>query len=313
MAQQERLFQQLSRNPVFRDFIHDIVLRMGLTEEQSSVIITPTTLMEFAKCFITRSADPMYNYEMYELTGDTCLNKAVVMYFYTVLQATHERKRLREESQGRVFHPDVRMVDYFNKLKALYISTKEYYDIASRLGFGDFITLGPRDVRDEINKLLEDSFEAFIGCFEVMVDRYIQPYYGHQFVANFIKYIFTSRHINYHPDLLYDSVTLLKETNDQTRISITNRDGSIVDGYTHIVEYDDKVSNSLIAYHKNERTKHKTKLDEIKQIFNKSKPSQVEMSKRVLDYLKRYPDRFPQHMIKLPPTPEELGIEELCV
>jgi hypothetical protein len=46
---------------------------------------------------------------------------------------------LREESQGRVFHPDVRMVDYFNKLKALYISTKEYYDIASRLGFGDFI------------------------------------------------------------------------------------------------------------------------------------------------------------------------------
>ena len=312
MAQQERLFQQLGRDPLFRDFIHDIVLRMGLSEEQSTVIITPTTLMEFAKCFVTRSADPMYNYEMYELTGDTCLNKAVVMYFYTVLQATHERKRLREESQGRVFHPDVRMVDYFNKLKALYISTKEYYDIASRLGFGDFIRLGPRDVRDEIDKLLEDSFEAFIGCFEVMVDRYIQPYYGHQFVANFIKYIFTSRHINYHPDLLYDSVTLLKETNDQTRISITNRDGSVVDGYTHIVEYD-QGTNSLIAYHKNERTKHKTRLHEIPQIYNKSKPSQVEMSKRVLDYLKKYTDRFPQHMIKLPPTPEELGIEEICV
>jgi hypothetical protein len=65
MAQQERLFQQLGRDPLFRDFIHDIVLRMGLSEENSAAIITPTTLLEFAKCFITRSADPMYNYEMY--------------------------------------------------------------------------------------------------------------------------------------------------------------------------------------------------------------------------------------------------------
>jgi len=309
------IYQTLGKNPDFRDFITDIIIRMGLSSEDINKLFHPdsitTTMNEFAKCFVTRAADERYNYEMYELTGDSCLNKAVVMYFYTVLQSTLERKKDKEEKQGRIFHPDVRMVDYFNKLKALYISTKEYYDIADRLGFREFLQLGPRDVRDEIDKLLEDSLEAFIGCFEVMVDRCIQPYYAHQFVANFVKSIFTSRHINYHPDLLYDSITLLKETNDQTRQEIVSSDGSISGGYKYDYIHD-KQSNLLHAYSITLRTGAKTRIVEIESIYGNSKQNQVSMARRILNYLKRNPERFPPKTIKCPPTPEELGIEEIC-
>lgn len=307
-------FDVLGKGETFREFIKDLLLRIGLTEDHLLILFSDTNrdknFNEFAKCFITRSADAMYNYEMYELTGDTCLNKAVVMYFFKVLQSVQERKRLKEESEGRTFRPDVRLVDYFNKLKALYISTKIYSDIAKRIGFGEFIQMGPRDVRDEMDAILEDSFEAFFGCFEIIVDRYIQPHYSHHYVSNFINYIFGSRHINYNPDLLYDYITLLKETNDATDRGFTNPETrEFRAGYKHEVHFD-VASESLVAYYVMDRKK--TRIPEIAPIFNKSKPSQTIMAKRVLEYLKRHPERFATQQIRTAPTLEELGLEELA-
>lgn len=307
-------YDELGQVGDFREFIRDLLLRMGLTDEQLDILFSARNrdmnFNEFAKCFITRSADPMYNYEMYELTGDTCLNKAIVMYFFKVLQSVQERKRLREEEKGRIYHPDVRLVDYFNKLKAAYISTKVFSDIARRLGFSDFIQLGPRDVRDEMDSILEDSFEAFFGCFEILVDRYIQPHYSHHYVSSYVTYLFGSRHINYHPDIIYEPITLLKETNDATSRGFTNPStGVTTPGYKHEVIYDE-IDSLLIAYHINDKKK-RTRIHEIAPIYNKSKPSQVIMAKRVLEYLKRYPDRFATQQIRAPPTLEELGLEEL--
>jgi hypothetical protein len=310
------LYDELGKVVDFREFIRDLLLRMGLADEHLDLLFSKENrdinYNEFAKCFITRSANPMYNYEMYELTGDTCLNKAVVMYFFKVLQSVQERKRVREEQSGRVFRPDIRLVDYFNKLKAMYISTKVFSDIARRLGFKVFIQMGPRDVHEEIDSILEDSFEAFFGCFEILVDRYIQPHYSHHYVSNYVSYLFGSRRINYHPVNLYDSITLLKETNDLTIRGFTNPStGVFTPGYKHEVFYDDRDTKSLIAYHIND-AKKRTRIYEIMPIEGKSKQSQVIMAERVLEYLKRHPEWFATQQIRLIPKPEELGIEELC-
>ncbi len=309
-------YNELGLKVKFREFISDLLLRIGLTNEQLGIVFSARNsdmnFNEFAKCFITRSSDTMYNYEMYELTGDTCINKAIVMYFFKVLQSVQERKRLREEEKGRIYHPDVRLVDYFNKLKAAYISTKVFSDIARRLGFEEFIQYGPRDVHDEKDAILEDSFEAFFGCFEIMIDRYIQPHYSHHYVSSYVTYLFNSRNINYHPDVVYDPITLLKETNDATFRGFTNpQTGVTTPGYKHEVGNSED-SSSLVVYYINEHKKRTHIIHEIATIANKSKPSQVIMAKRVLEYLKRYPNRFVTQQIRVPPTPEELGIEELC-
>ncbi len=297
-------YRELGMNEEFHEFIIDIITRMGLSSEDINKLfhkdIKIANMNEFAKCFVTRAANKHYNYEIYELTGDSCLNNSVVMYFYTQLQSTIERKKI----QNPRFVPDVRLVDYFNKLKAFYISTKEYADIANRLGFNEFLKKGKRDVHSENDKFLEDSIEAFIGCFEVLVDRCIQPYYAHQFVSNFVKYIFSSRHINYHPSILYDSITLLKETNDQLKLF----------GYQYIIKTDAN-SQELKAIRQDTNPAKTTDINIPSIPNNKSKQNQLEMSSRILDYLKNNYLRLNirQELIKNHPTPEELGIEELCL
>ena len=292
------LYQQIGSNESFHEFIMDLLQRMGLSNEDLSILFSPTNkiknMMEFGKCFVSRKADPVNNYEVYELAGDTCLNNAVVMYLLKTLTACIERK----EQNG--FQRDPRLIDYFNRLKAAYISTKEFNDIAMRLGFNDFLQIGNSRQRDD--KALTDSFEAFIGCFELMVDRYIKTHSSHYYVSLFITYIFNSRHINYRPEILYDPITLLKETSDIT--------------YTKLnYKYD-------IIYQKEEQHYYLYKISSEGDIrcpyikvasYSHSVQNKVIMAKKALEFLKdsKYPE-WKEHYLRAIPTPQELGIDELC-
>jgi dsRNA-specific ribonuclease len=213
----------------FREFINDLLFRMGLKESDLALIFNKDhgdeNYGEFAKCFITKNADAMYNYEVYELAGDACINNAIIMYLFHKINSAQESRRARDKTRGIQFKPNGNVTDYFNKLKAMCISSKEFHDIAVRLGFDDYLELGlpenrnPHDHRANADpdKILADSLEAFIGCFEVLGDRYLTHHYSHHYVANFVNYIMNSRKVNYHPNNLFDPITLLKETNDAFR------------------------------------------------------------------------------------------------
>ncbi len=210
----------------FREFINDLLFRMGLKESDLELIFNKDhgdeNYGEFAKCFITKNADAMYNYEVYELAGDACINNAIIMYLFHKINSAQESRRARDKTRGIQFKPNGNVTDYFNKLKAMCISSKEFHDIAVRLGFDDYLELGvpnPHDHRanSDPDKILADSLEAFIGCFEVLGDRYLTHHYSHNYVANFVNYIMNSRKVNYHPNNLFDPITLLKETNDAFR------------------------------------------------------------------------------------------------
>ena len=220
----EPRYKVISVNPEFREFILDLIERMGLSEEHIEILFPKnpafaerreTNFGEFAKCFVSKYVDPRYNYEVYELAGDGCINNSVIMFLLKqLLAAQHQAKE-----KDRTFVPSVHLTDYYNKLKAVYISAKEFHDIATRLGFDQFLEIGqvPQNKELEHDKILTDCFEAFIGCFELLGDRYLDSHYSHLYVTNFVNYIFTLRKINYDPSNCYDYITLFKETNDVLR------------------------------------------------------------------------------------------------
>lgn len=312
-----RPYEMISARPDFREFINDMLTRMGLGEPELKILFgqqnQDRNYKEFAKCFVTRGADPQFNYEVNELAGDLCLNQAVIMYFLKILNSTQEAKRDREKAAGRDYQPDSRLVDYFNKLKAVYINKETFVDIANRFGFNDFMVYGARDAKNDPDaKFLCDSIESFIGCFELLVDRYIEPHYSHRYVLNFVAYVYNSRYINYNPSHVYEPVTLLKETNDATK----PKNG---DGFTYTVGPDDRDANLTVVYRTDFTTgpdgRQRTRRIVVSEIeFLNSRTNQVKfiMSQRALDYMKRHPEKINARLIKEPPTPEELGIEELC-
>jgi dsRNA-specific ribonuclease len=322
------LYASKAQRADFREFINDLLLRMGLKEADLTLIFNKDhgneNYGEFAKCFITKNADPVYNYEVYELAGDGCINNAIIMYLFHKINSAQEGRRARDAARGMVFKPNANVTDYFNKLKAMYISSKEFHDIAVRLGFDDYVEFGsaatrnPHDHRANADpdKILADSLEAFIGCFEVLGDRYLKHHYSHHYVSNFVNYIMNSRKVNYHPDYIYmDAITLLKETNDAFRFYSNPP-------YQYVLENNGKYTNLFFKV----PGKNKGLIAAAGQNVGAAKGN-VEMSMNALRYLDdRSKGRIhvdptspdygytinPAH-IKLNkiPTVEDLGIEDL--
>jgi dsRNA-specific ribonuclease len=307
----------LATNPDFHEFIMDLIERMGVSREDIQILFSSVNkernMREFAKCFVTRYADASYNYEVYELAGDACLNNAVIMYFLNQIIAAQE--------EYKKTHPDFvsskNTIDYYNKLKAVYISSKEFNDIAMRLGFDEFLIVGDisgiraKDQSFDPEKLLCDSFESFIGCFEVMVDRYLKHQFSHYYVSNFVNYIFSNRKIDYRPQSLYDSITLLKETNDNFRRNYN-------------VEYlvESSAGKTYLVFRNGNSKRRITAVEEMTGPPNITK---TPMSKAALNYIKeilrnphardeRSPDFgfvFRESEIRVPPDADTFGITSL--
>jgi len=293
-------YQELSKREDFRDFIRDLVIRfMKMTKEHEEILFKIDNIYEeFAKCFINSNVDPSYNYELYELVGDTCLNNSVVMYLFTVLNAALERTEKRAKLESRKFERSPKLVDYYNKLKSVNVSTKEFNDIAECLGFRDFLQYNSDPLHE--SKFLADSFEAFVGCFEVMINRHISNRYSHLYIDNFISYLFESKYINYNPYMLYDPITLLKETNDKLR----QKKHYI---YKLFNQQNKFILKKIYLDYKNCPTGKEHIINDI-MLEGSGKDLEIKFSRMIYNYLL---EQEPEY-IKEIPTPSELGIEELC-
>lgn len=328
-----RVYETVSINPRFRTFINDLIMRMGLSEADLKVLFSPVNennnYKEFAKCFVTKQADQFYNYEVYELLGDACLNNSIITYLFHQINAAQEQKRLHDPT----FRPSVQLTDYFNKLKAACISAKELDDIAKRLGFEDFLVKGnlsgdPRNLFTDPDKMYSDSLEAFVGCFEVLADRYLEHHYSHHYVSNFVNYIFNNRKIPYHPDMLYDYITLLKETNDYLRREhnsqyLLKNDSNVT--YLHFIVGDPKIYEPHGRDVHGNLVKTLIRSEFVPPASGPIKTNNVEMSRRALVYLRgiatdtiKRDDQSPDKMlpialahVKTYPSPESLGIDYL--
>jgi dsRNA-specific ribonuclease len=165
------------------------------------IVSQPSSLREFQKAFTSSTIDPKFNYEVYEQLGDLSANKIVV-------QTMYERFPQLRNPEG---------VKVVARLRIKYVSKKQFSDFAFKLGFWDYV-IATQDEKDRNRKsLLEDTFEAFIGCLETVIDQYYGIGAGFSVVYSFLNPIIIKLPMSLDRDQLFDAKTRLKEIFDKRR------------------------------------------------------------------------------------------------
>jgi dsRNA-specific ribonuclease len=135
---------------------------------------------------------------VYEQLGDLSANKFIVSYMY--------RKFPKLKCSE--------CVKIVARLRILYGSKQTFCVIAENLGFWPFISADEEQRNTEKKKLLEDTFEAFIGVTELMIDEKIRHNVGYAIVYEILHSVFETVNISLKYEDLYDAKTRLKELFD---------------------------------------------------------------------------------------------------
>lgn len=213
---------------MFRKLIVDI-LKLGKLRTKTIDLILDNDyngikgIQHYGFAFTHKSIDEINNYENYEFKGDSTANNCLVWYFarrFPELNNTENVKTLA-------------------RLKINYGSKKIFYSLGEKLGMWDFITAGTEqritktkkkignrlETIENVNivnikqtkkkSLLEDSFEAFIGVTQTLLDEHVKNGAGYKICYNIISKLYDDLEISLDHDSLYDAKTRLKELFDK--------------------------------------------------------------------------------------------------
>ncbi len=307
-----RYYQALANDDDFQQCVRDIVSRTGAPEKEvKEMFDEKETFQEFAKCFIPLALDSFHNYELYEFVGDQTLNKATLNYIFRVL------KTRLENSDKKI------VIGYIDALKAHCVSKKFYSRLALDIGFSEFVhrvCFGNEDAFSSIKdrnpetiiSLYEDVMEAFIGCLEFMLDRFVGMHRGYAYVANFVYDMLSDVYIDFDPKSYWSNQRLLKETND--KINSYNEKAKVSGGSPllfHIVFRPDKSASAIFGVSASNRagTFNTTYLPGLQGNVSQDGESEEILSGKILDYLSRLPEY--SSLIASPPNPVALGVADL--
>lgn len=213
-----------NRSLQFKEFIFGLLKKGKLKSKYINVLLKKENLDLFSSAFTAASADPEDNYEIFEQLGDLSANKFIVWYMY---------KRFP-------FLKTPRGVKVVARLRINYGAKNSFSDIAEKLGFWPFIscatdgtTNGMKYKNRHKKDLLEDVFEAFIGCTEFILDNELRVGVGYGIVYQILSSIFDEMDISLNYNDLFDAKTRLKEVfdcyPDQGTWNFTNRRQDIDD------------------------------------------------------------------------------------
>jgi len=183
------------RGEVFKNLLYNILKKSNLKEKYINILLSEKNLSEYNKAFTSLSSNTDENYEVYEQLGDLSINKFIVHYCY---------KRFPQLN----CHLGVKIIA---RLRINYASKNNFSEIGDQLKFWDFITAS-HELRNQKRKdLLEDCFEAFIGCTEKILDDHFMIGVGYAIVYDILTSIFNSRPMSIKYEDLFDAKTRLKE------------------------------------------------------------------------------------------------------
>jgi len=215
------MYQRLANRPDFRALVEDMLQRTGLPDADVQRMLGPNdqprmeVYHEFAKCFVPKVVDPVYNYELYEFMGDTFVNSATISYLGRALFERFTQDLGQARNAERAQHA----VGYLDKLKSVCVSTPFLADISAQIGFTPYLLWvfeqsgASFDMKKEKN-YQEDVVEAFFGCMVRRIDLMIEMGRGYYFCSNMLTDLLNKVHINYDPRNMWTAPILLKETND---------------------------------------------------------------------------------------------------
>lgn len=189
-------------NPKFREFIQSILERANLGDKYIKLFTDKSSMIEFTTAFTHKSVNPIDNYEFYEILGDATTNKVVVWYFI---------KRFPEIfKEGKGGGGNMSPVAIMARLKQNGVSKATYSKFSETLGFWDYIRRS-EEVNKDRTKIMEDVFESFCGCLELLVDSKVTDHAGYGIVYRIMKTLMDPMKVSVDHDQLYDPKSRLNE------------------------------------------------------------------------------------------------------
>lgn len=188
----------LTSTDEFERFIQNLISKFRLDSKFSKVLMDPLSIKVYRKAFTHSSYSPRNNYEVFEQLGDITFNKFLVWYF-------HNRFTSFNSPFG---------VKIVARLRIKYGSKQLLADLANQFNFWDQIRLAESISAGRKLSILEDTFEAFIGATEYLIDQRLYLGLGYICCYQLLKSIFDSIPIHLSYEQLFDAKTRLKELFD---------------------------------------------------------------------------------------------------
>lgn len=186
------------RDKSFVNFLCSILNKAKIKKDYVNLLVSDESLAEFSKAFTSKTFDVENNLEVYEQIGDVSVNKFLVWYM-------HKRFPFLKHPKG---------VKVVARLRINYSAKQTFYEIGNKLGFWPFISATVDERSKRMKHLIEDAFEAFIGCTEYLLDNFFRPGVGYAIVYDILESIFNDIDISLEYNKLYDAKTRLKELID---------------------------------------------------------------------------------------------------
>jgi dsRNA-specific ribonuclease len=182
----------------FKQFIR-VKFEPVVSRKYVDILTDDKSIQIFLQSFTSSTFDEVNNYEFYEQMGDVTANKFLVYYFY-------------ERFPALMCPLGVKVVA---RLKINYASKKTFSRLAEKEGFWDYIRASEEWKDKRRMDLLEDTFEAFIGATEFLIDTRVERGLGAVVIGAYLTRLFNEEQISLRYTDLYDSKTRLKELFDK--------------------------------------------------------------------------------------------------
>lgn len=186
------------RDQSFKEVIVSVLRKGNVKQKYIDMLTDDEGMRLYSQLFTHSSYDPVKNYEFYEHLGDSTANKCLVWYF--------------SRRFPQIFCPEG--VKISARLKINYGSKESFAPIAESLGFWPFISASVKARSEDKKPLLEDTFEAFIGGTEYLIDLRFRPGVGYSIVYDVIASVFDQKEISLNFEELKDAKTRVKEIFD---------------------------------------------------------------------------------------------------
>ena len=141
--------QTLHDSPEFKQLLVTLLTDYAkLKKNHVDMITSPENMKKFEIAFTHPTFDSQNNYEFYEFIGDSTVNKSIVWYLQRRFPSLRNEKG----------------VETFSQLKANLVSRKSLSSLAIKLDFWQFVRMTVEIQERNKIKVMEDIFEAFMGC-----------------------------------------------------------------------------------------------------------------------------------------------------
>ena len=212
------------RGAPFKKMLETILVqRSKMAPKYIEKILSDEGLKVFDQAFTHATYDEVNNYEVYELLGDSTINKCVVWYL------TRRFPQLKNPAG----------VAIISKLKTDLVSKKTFCMLGDKLGLWEYVSCSEEVRKTNMKKTLEDVFESFIGALEFLLDG-IREGCGYSFCYNIVTSLFDEINISLKYQDIYDAKTRLKELFDFQKGKTMNDMK-----YNHVKGEDNMVTSSV--------------------------------------------------------------------